>query len=124
MKNDKKTLIVIIVVALAAYLLWKKSKSSSGSASVDTSSEGTASTSLDYILSHVIFTGNERQAIEAMRKKADESVVTRQSLEAKAYKNGYSFDQQLVFDTLWVMRENGTITSDRYQKLIKEVKEL
>ena len=104
MKIEKKTIIIIIVVAVVAYLLWKRMKGSSTVTLTETVvGSSPDKTSLDYILSHVNFTSDERKKIESYRQSCETSNTTRQSIEAKAYEKGRSFDQQLALDAIWVL---------------------
>ena len=62
---------------------------------------GSGASSLDYILSHVSFTKAERVKILTLSEACERSNTTRQSIEAKAAKTGYTFAQQLVLDAIW-----------------------
>lgn len=127
MKINKKTIIIVIVVAVAAFLIWRKRKGSAGGSSETepVPGSGTGTTSLDYILSHINFNGTERNKIESMRQACENSKIQRQSIEAKAYQNGLSFDQQLVCDAIWnLYTKNGQWTNDRGWKLNSQVKKL
>lgn len=109
MKSSKKTIIIILVVAVVAYLLWKKSHNSSQSSTDTPTTAPDDPSSLNYILTHISFTSRERQAIENMRKAADASEMTYQSIMSKANENKVSFDQQLVLDAIWnLYTENGS----------------
>lgn len=104
MKITKKTIIIVVVVAVAAWLLWKNMKEK-GTASMGDAllTAEPDTTSLNYILTHVNFTSTERKKIEALRKAAEASEMTYQSILAKANANGRSYDQQLVLDAIWLL---------------------
>lgn len=129
MKN-KKLIIVLIVVAVAAFLLWRRSKASEEDPTVVNDDSGSAAdhTSLDYILSHITFNSQERQKIESVRQAMETATTWRQKIAADAYKNGLSFDQQLVLDALWLLYIDPTTGTDtsggRRWKLESEVKNL
>lgn len=127
MKINKKTVIIMLVVAVVVYLLWRRSKQTmvvtySGDATVTAEPDHTT---LDYILTHIDFNSSERNKIEAYRLACESQNTLRQSIQAKAIKNGLSFDQQLVCEALWVLyhTDNGW-TNDRGWKLINEVKSI
>lgn len=104
MKISKKTIIIAIVAAVAAYLLWKKGKEGNVASLGDaTLTAAPDTTSLNYILTHVSFTADERKKIEALRKAAEASEMTYQGIVAKANANGLSYDQQLVLDAIWLL---------------------
>ena len=126
MKISKKTIIIIIVAAVAAYLVWKKTRGSGSDAAEEVSvGSDTDTKSLDYILSHIAFNSAERNKIESLRQAAETSAITRQNIQAKAYNNGYSFDQQLVLEALWnLYHKNNSWTDDRGWKLSKQVQAL
>lgn len=129
---------IAIVVAVAVWLLWKKglfSKLNATAKSLDSSDikpvSGDASIDLDYILSHVVMDSKERDAINKLAEKCKTNADTRQSIQAKAYKNGVSFDQQVAFDAIWMLYHeysNGVWssdwTSDRGWQLNAEIKKL
>ena len=101
----KKTIIIIIVVAVVAWVLWKRSKDTTGVV-VTEGNNLTASpdkTSLDYILTHVNFTSAERETINAVKTALQTNNVWREQLQAKAAANGRSFDQQLVLSSIWLL---------------------
>lgn len=129
MKIEKKHIIIAIVLAVAVYLLWKKgvfSKSTSSGSNDDGSNAGSSSgVDLDYILTHITFNSAERAKIEEVRKQVEASNIWKQSIQAKANKNGLSFDQQLCCDALWLLYiNNGKWTNDRGWKLSADVKAL
>lgn len=64
---------------------------------------GSVAGNLDYILSHVNFTKTERVKILTLLDACEHSNMTRQSIEAKAHKRGYTFAQQLVLDAIWTL---------------------
>ena len=107
MKINKKTIIIVVVVAVAAFLLWKQGVFGKGDAGAESADTPTTApddpTSLNYILTHVSFTQREREKIEAVRKAADASEMSYQSIMAKANTNGRSFDQQLVLTAIWLL---------------------
>lgn len=128
MKISKKTLIIIlVVVAVAAWLLWKRGASRDGSDQGGTS-PSTAEpdhTTLDYILSHITFNADERTKIEAYRQACAASNTKRQDVQAKAYRNNLSFDQQLVCEALWTLHTaDGSWTDPRGWQLTEEVKNI
>lgn len=101
----KKTIIIIIVVAVVAWVLWKRTKDTTGVV-VTEGNNLTASpdkTSLDYILTHINFTSAERAKIEALRQACEASNVKKQQMQAKAIEKGHSYDQQIVLDAIWVL---------------------
>ncbi len=133
LKISKKHIVIVIVALVAVWLLWKKGLFSKLKASAsDTVASGTGDSSidLDYILSHVVMDSKERDAINKLAEKCKTNADTHQSIQAKAYKNGVSFDQQVAFDAIWMLyREysNGKWsdwTSDRGWQLIAEIKKL
>lgn len=126
MKINKKTIIIALVMAVVFYLLWKKSKQTSVMVvGGDTLTAEPDHTTLDYILTHIDFTTAERNKIEAYRNACESQSTLRQSVQAKAVKNGISYDQQLVCEALWVLyHDNSGWTNDRGWKLIAEVKSL
>ena len=100
--KQKQLIIVAVAVAVAAYFIWKNSKAAKdGGSDTPAPAPGGDKTSLDYILTHVTFNTAERQAIESKRQACAASDYQRQSIQAKANCNGYSFDQQLVLDVIW-----------------------
>lgn len=111
MKIEKKHIIIAIVVAVAVYLLWKRGMFAKVSAGSDLGEGGgsyaTDTTSLSYILSHINFTIDERNKINAMaaRAKSDESYY--QYIASKAYEKGHPFDQQLVLEAIWSLYHPG-----------------
>lgn len=126
MKMNKKTIIIIIVVvAVAAFFIWKKMKDNGTNLSI---TEGTLTaepdhTTLDYILTHINFTGTERNKIESVRQAVEASNTWKQSVQAKANQNGLSFDQQLVCEAIWLLyHDDNKWTNDRGWKLVNEVK--
>lgn len=101
----KKTIIIIIVVAVVAWVLWKRSKDTTGVV-VTEGNNLTASpdkTSLDYILTHINFTSAEREKINAVKTALQTNNVWREQMQAKAAANGRSFDQQLVLSSIWLL---------------------
>lgn len=101
----KKTIIIIIVVAVVAWVLWKRSKDTTGVV-VTEGNNLTASpdkTSLDYILTHINFTSAERNKINAVKTALQTNNVWREQMQAKAAANGRSFDQQLVLSSIWLL---------------------
>lgn len=124
MKITKKTIIIALVVAVAAWLLWKRMKGK-GAASIGdvalTSAPDT--TSLNYILTHIDFNEAERKKIESLRKAAEASEMTYQTILAKANAKGRSYDQQLVCEAIWMLYNpnNNGWTNDRGWKLSEKV---
>lgn len=105
MKISKKTIIIIlIVVAVAAWLLWKRKGTSpkEGDASSDAPS-GPVPGTLDYYLANIAFTTAERNKILAVKDAVADSVTWREQLKAKANANGYTLDQQIVLDAIWLL---------------------
>lgn len=104
MKITKKNIIIAAVVAVVAYLLWKRMK---GSTTVVTVGESLTAepdhTTLDYILTHISFTNEERKKIDSLLKATQTSNLTKQQIQAKANERGISFDQQLVLDAIWLL---------------------
>lgn len=126
MKINNKTIVVIIIVAVVAYLLWKKSKENA-IVYVGASSGTTAEpdhTSLDYILTHIDFNSTERAKIESYKAAAEANNTLRQSVQAKAFTNGLSYDQQLVCEALWVLYHGTSNWSTRGWGLTEKVKSL
>lgn len=127
MKITKKTLIIMLVVAVVVYLLWRMRKQNmvvtySGT---ETATIEPDHTTLGYILTHIDFNSTERNKIEAYRLASESQNTLRQIIEAKAIKNGLSYDQQLVCEALWLLYHDNTgWTNDRGWKLIAEVKSL
>ena len=102
MKLNTKTIIIILVVAVAAYLIWKnKKRTVEVTETVVSAGGGEDHTSLSYILSHIAFTEKERNAIEAKRQSVESTDLKRQSMQAKAYQQGHTYDQQIVLDAIW-----------------------
>ena len=131
MKIEKKTIVIIVIVAVAAFLLWKRYKGNRAQASdvgtsADTDTTGTSgNVSLDYILTHINFNTEERKKIEEVRNSIENSTMWHQSVEAQAYQNGISFDQQLVCSALWLLyNKNGKWINDRGWRLSSETKKL
>lgn len=134
LKISKKHIVIAVVALVAVWLLWKKGlfgklkDSASGSGSSGT---GDTSIDLDYILSHVVMNGQERNAINKLAEDCKTNADKRQQIQAKAYKNGVSFDQQVAFDAIWMLYhkyENGVWSSDwtdtRGKTLNQEIKNL
>lgn len=134
LKISKKHIVIVIVALVAVWLLWKKglfSKLKASTSGTSAPATGDASIDLDYILSHVVMDGRERNAINTFAEKCKTNAETRQNIQAKAYKNGVSFDQQVAFDAIWMLYHeysdgkwsNGW-TSERGWQLIAEIKKL
>lgn len=125
---NKTTKIIIIVAglaAVAAFLIWRKKNSAVGT--VDTGGTATGPDSVDDILTKIVFNSNERNAINNLRKKAENNAMTRQSLEAKANNNNLTYAQQLCCDAIWMLyidTATGKWKDDRGWKLIEKIKNL
>lgn len=130
MEKEKKVYIIIaIVVAVAVYLFWKRGVFAKGTDPGDDGTGGSPTTSspasLDYILTHVTFTGNERERISAVYNRAMTDKSYQQSIQAAANAKGYSFDQMVVLKALWALYHPGDQwTTDRGWKLQQEVLQL
>lgn len=106
MKIEKKHIIIAIVVVVALWLLWKrgvfaKTSLTGGNDGTGGGSSAANKASLDYIMTHIAFTAEERAKINAMYDRAMTDKSYYQSIMAKANANGHSFDQQLVLDAIW-----------------------
>lgn len=137
-KKVIKYIIIAIVAAVAMWLLWKKglfSKLNATAKSLDFSDikpvSGDSAIDIEYILSHVVLDSQERNAINKLAEKCKTDADTRQSIQAKAYKNGLSFDQQVACDAIWMLYHeysNGVWssgwTSDRGWTINSEIKKL
>lgn len=129
MKLDKKTIIIIIVAAVAAFILWKKGVFSRAKNSVvDTGASGSGDIDLDYIFSHVVTKSDVRSKIESLKKNLETNLSFRQQIQAEAYQNGVSFDQQVAITGayLYYYQNNSWITNGwkDYQAYKKAVMEL
>lgn len=128
MKIEKKHIIVIIVALAALWFLWKKglfNRLTSKSVSQTPLEGGSTGKDLEYVLTHITFNATERDMIEKVRKNLESNVSWRQSIQAKAYQNGISFDQQLAMDAIWLLYvKEGKWTDDRGWKLTAEIKKL
>ena len=102
MKMNKKTIIILIVVAVAAYLVWKKRKEGKAVSTTDTGT-GALPGSLEYILANVPFTNKEIRKINATMARVNASTVAREEMQAKASRNGNTFDEQVVIDAIWLL---------------------
>lgn len=128
MKLEKKHIIIALVAVVALWFLWKKGLFGKlvSKAGAETPSEGGPSAiDLEYVLTHIAFNATERAKIEEVRKKTESDDSWRQSIQAKANKNGFSYDQQLAMDAIWLLyQKDGKWTDDRGWKLIAEIKNL
>ena len=102
MKMNKKTIIILIVVAVAVFLLWRSSKKKSEGAGGNAAGD-TDTTTLNYILSNIDFTTEERNRIMALKNRVETDAAYRASIQSKATANGRSFDQQMVLDAIWLI---------------------
>lgn len=129
MKIEKKHIIIAIVALVALYLLWKRGVFAKGTDPGDDGTGGSSTTSspssLDYILTHVQFNGDERERISAVYSRAMTDKSYQQSIQASANAKGYSFDQMVVLKALWALYHPGDQwTTDRGWKLQQEVLQL
>lgn len=123
MKIEKKHVIVLIIVAFVLFVLWKRgvfNKDSTGNSTETPKSN----LDLDYILSHVAFTGTERNRIRKIYKGILAKLSWRELISSKSIENGTSFDQQAVLDALWLLYDDGTIDDTRYHDLLEKVQTL
>lgn len=133
LKINKKHIVIAIVALVAVWLLWKKGFFSKlkGSVSGSGATPVHSDIDLDYILSNVTMNGAEREAIKNLAEKCKTDADSRQSIQAKAKKNGVSFDQQVAFDAIWMLYHdysNGHWSDNwndqRGWQLIDEIKKL
>ncbi len=128
MKMNKKTVIIILVIIVAGFLIWRNRKGTpvyGTDASALSEPSDSPNTSLDYILSHVELNSVEREKIDRVRQKLTPGTAFYQNIQAKAYKNGLSFDQQMVCDAMWQLYKiDNRIDFDEYYRVVKEVKKL
>lgn len=112
MKIEKKHIIIALVAVFALWFLWKKGLfnklKASASGTADTAASDASSIDLDYILSRVSYNSTERAAIRKLAEQAETNTDKRQSLQAKAYKNGLSLDQQIACDAIWMLYHTKT----------------
>lgn len=102
MKMNKKTIIILIVVAVAAYLIWNKRKAGK-TVTVSDAGTGAIPGSLEYILANVPFTNKEVRKINATMARVNASTIAREEMQAKASRNGNTFDEQVVIDAIWLL---------------------
>ncbi len=130
MEKKKKYIIIALVALVAVWLLWKKGvfdrlKASVANSGSDDGGNASSGIDLDYILSHITFSGVEREKINKCAKAWITGTTQYQDVQAKAYENYLTFDQQLVCDAMWLLcKKEGKITSERYQELCQKVKKL
>lgn len=98
---NKKTIAIAIaiVVAVAAWLLWRHKKQNEATTETTTDEPLTG---LEAVIKASQMTKADARDVRRFAREVESSMTDKATIEQKALDNGYTYNQQLALDALWV----------------------